>query len=64
MLDGYKTWIGAGIMAIAAALTYLGNPELGKALEQETGEEKEESAEEYALRVNPKLKAKYGKTSS
>jgi len=33
MLDGYKTWIGAGIMAIAAALTYLGNPELGKAFE-------------------------------
>ena len=33
MLDGYKTWIGAGIMAVAAALTYLGYAELGKAFE-------------------------------
>ena len=33
MLDGYKTIIGAVIMGISAAITYLGNPELGKAFE-------------------------------
>lgn len=33
MLDGYKTIIGACIMAASAALTYLGYAELGQAFE-------------------------------
>ena len=33
MLDGYKTIIGMCIMALSAAVTYAGYPEIGQAFE-------------------------------
>ena len=33
MLNGYKTYLGAAIMGLGAALAYLGQPDIGRALE-------------------------------